>query len=308
MAEIDYISNFTFTSNENGSYFTYADASSNNFIRIMLEITGQLKLFIRGKEFTQWTLTWMRPLEQCDVYGSCGAFSICNQKNVSLCGCLQGFEPQCLIWKGDLFNLKQLASAGKRGQDWHVRVTGSEKDQIIYSANKKKRETAWIVIGVLAGLFFVLSVVMVIFRRKQSVGALDTVEDSLVLLKYRDLKKATKNFSEKLGEGGKDAISLLDYRLEGQADKDEFGRACKVSCWCIQDDEKDRPTMRQVVQVLEGVSDVGISPMPWFLQRLTELPIEAINYEETTSGSDSFSRTDVPSAFQPQIRSCSKEM
>ncbi|KAI5338879.1 hypothetical protein L3X38_018151 [Prunus dulcis] len=79
---------------------------------------------------------------------------------------------------------------------------------------------------------------------------------------------------------GKDAISLLDYR----------------------------PTMRQVVQVLERVSDVGISPMPWFLQRLTELPIEAINYEETTSGSDSFSITDVPSAFQPQIRSCSKEM
>lgn len=198
------------------------------------------------------------PLEQCDVYGSCGAFSICNQKNVCLCGCLQRFEPQvpkdwklqdhkwlcednsftmqwcekflisciawcsqsyasesstvkdvdecklawlrncsctafaydyqCLIWKGDLFNLKQLASAGKRGQDWHVRVAGSEKDQIIYSANKKKRETAWIFIWVLAGLFFVLSVVMVIFRRKQSVGALDTVEDSLVLFKYRDLK------------------------------------------------------------------------------------------------------------------------
>ncbi|CAB4273395.1 unnamed protein product [Prunus armeniaca] len=105
-----------------------------------------------------------------------------------------------------------------------------------------------------------------------------------------------------------DAISLLDYRFEGQADKDELGRACKVACWCIQDDEKDRPTMRQVVQVLEGVSDVGISPMPWFLQRLTELPIEAINYEKTTSGSDSFSCTDVPSAFQPQIRSCSKEM
>ncbi|CAL2247553.1 unnamed protein product [Prunus armeniaca] len=43
---------------------------------------------------------------------------------------------------------------------------------------------------------------MVIFRRKQSVGALDTIEDSLVLFKYRDFKKATKNFSEKLGEGG----------------------------------------------------------------------------------------------------------
>ncbi|KAL6286537.1 hypothetical protein ACE6H2_010927 [Prunus campanulata] len=43
--------------------------------RIMLEITGQLKLFIRGKEFTQWTLTWMLLLEQCDVHGSCGALA-----------------------------------------------------------------------------------------------------------------------------------------------------------------------------------------------------------------------------------------
>ncbi|VVA37081.1 PREDICTED: G-type lectin S-receptor [Prunus dulcis] len=40
MAENDYVSNFTFASNENGSYFTYVVASSNNFIRIMLEITA----------------------------------------------------------------------------------------------------------------------------------------------------------------------------------------------------------------------------------------------------------------------------
>ncbi|CAB4303924.1 unnamed protein product [Prunus armeniaca] len=64
------------------------------------------------------------------------------------------------------------------------------------------------------------------------------------------------------------------YRLEGQADKDELTRACKVACWCIQDDEKDRPKMREVVQILQGVSDVGIPPIPQFLQRLNENPIE----------------------------------
>ncbi|XP_048434689.1 G-type lectin S-receptor-like serine/threonine-protein kinase At2g19130, partial [Pyrus x bretschneideri] len=66
---------------------------------------------------------------------------------------------------------------------------------------------------------------------------------------------------------GEDVVTLLDYRLEGRADKDELARACKVACCCIQEDEKDRPTMRQIVQILEGVSDVSIPPIPQFLQR-----------------------------------------
>ncbi|KAM0977929.1 hypothetical protein ACFX13_014225 [Malus domestica] len=53
---------------------------------------------------------------------------------------------------------------------------------------------------------------------------------------------------------GEDLFALLDCKLEGQADGDELSRACKVACWCIQQDEKDRPTMKQVVQILEGVS------------------------------------------------------
>ncbi|KAM1738276.1 hypothetical protein ACFX11_014116 [Malus domestica] len=62
-----------------------------------------------------------------------------------------------------------------------------------------------------------------------------------------------------------DVIILLDCRLEGKADRDELSRACKVACWCIQEDEKDRPTMRQVIQILEGVSDIGVPPVPQFL-------------------------------------------
>ncbi|KAI5338907.1 hypothetical protein L3X38_018179 [Prunus dulcis] len=171
MAENDYISNFTLASNENGSYFTYADASSNTFIRIMLEITAsatrRMSLFVA-------VCKDLNPKSQ--KIGNYKITNGCVRKTPLQCNDVRNSSFACLIWKGDLFNLKQLASAGKRGHDWHVRVAGSEKDQIIYSANKKKRETAWIVIGVLAGLFFVLSVVMVMFRRKQSVGALDTVE------------------------------------------------------------------------------------------------------------------------------------
>ncbi|XP_024020996.1 G-type lectin S-receptor-like serine/threonine-protein kinase At2g19130 [Morus notabilis] len=65
-------------------------------------------------------------------------------------------------------------------------------------------------------------------------------------------------------EGG-DVLSLLDERLEGNADKEEIERVCKVACWCIQDDEAHRPSMSQVVQMLEGIMDVSLPPIPRFL-------------------------------------------
>ncbi|KAJ4729797.1 putative S-receptor kinase [Melia azedarach] len=67
-----------------------------------------------------------------------------------------------------------------------------------------------------------------------------------------------------------DVLALLDNRLEGNAIIEELTRACKISCWCIQDSEKDRPTMGQVIQVLEGLSVVNIPPIPRFLQSLAE--------------------------------------
>ncbi|KAM2104681.1 hypothetical protein ACFX1R_015255 [Malus domestica] len=103
---------------------------------------------------------------------------------------------------------------------------------------------------------------------------------------------------------GEDLFALLDCRLEGQADGDELSRACKVACWCIQEDEKDRPKMKQVVQILEGVSDIGVPPVPRFLQRLIGGPSEGINNQETTSGSGSWSCSDVQSAFQAEVSNC----
>ncbi|KAM0825440.1 hypothetical protein ACQ4PT_069555 [Festuca glaucescens] len=54
----------------------------------------------------------------------------------------------------------------------------------------------------------------------------------------------------KVNEG--DAISLLDPRLESQADIEQLNRVCRIACWCIQDAEDHRPMMRQVVHMLES--------------------------------------------------------
>ncbi|KAK4784226.1 hypothetical protein SAY86_018594 [Trapa natans] len=72
--------------------------------------------------------------------------------------------------------------------------------------------------------------------------------------------------AKKLAEGKDDLIELIDPRLERAADMDELVRLCRVACWCVQDEEKDRPSMGQVVQILEGVVDVTTPPIPRSLQ------------------------------------------
>ena len=65
---------------------------------------------------------------------------------------------------------------------------------------------------------------------------------------------------------------LLDERLRGDADLRELERACRVACWCVQDDEARRPTMEQVVQALDGVVAVDVPSVPTSLQALAGRP------------------------------------
>ncbi|KAK8961326.1 G-type lectin S-receptor-like serine/threonine-protein kinase [Platanthera guangdongensis] len=63
-----------------------------------------------------------------------------------------------------------------------------------------------------------------------------------------------------------DVLSLLDPRLEGDAEIVEVDRACKVAFWCIQDEEMSRPSMGHVVQMLEGMMEINMPPVPKSLQ------------------------------------------
>jgi serine/threonine protein kinase len=81
-----------------------------------------------------------------------------------------------------------------------------------------------------------------------------------------------------------DVQTLLDPRLKGDANHDELTRACKVACWCIQDDESTRPTTGQIAQILEGLLDVNMPPVPRSLAVLGESP-NAINFFSDLSSS-----------------------
>ena len=73
-----------------------------------------------------------------------------------------------------------------------------------------------------------------------------------------------------------DVESLMDPNLHGDFSLEEAERVCKVACWCIQDNESERPTMGEVVRVLEGLQDLDIPPMPRLLAAITEIKCSSV--------------------------------
>ncbi|XP_073109384.1 G-type lectin S-receptor-like serine/threonine-protein kinase At2g19130 [Elaeis guineensis] len=91
-----------------------------------------------------------------------------------------------------------------------------------------------------------------------------------------------------------DILCLLDEKLEGNANVEELSRACKIACWCIQDLESNRPTMAQVVQQLEGLSNVSMPPIPRLLQKLVMDDSKGdrdAEFFSTSESSEEFSRS-----------------
>lgn len=80
-----------------------------------------------------------------------------------------------------------------------------------------------------------------------------------------------------------DILSLLDTKLDRIADAEEVSRLCKVACWCVQDDEHHRPSMGQVVQILEGVLDVNLPPIPRSLQLFVDNQEHIVFFTESSS-------------------------
>ncbi|VAH12178.1 unnamed protein product [Triticum turgidum subsp. durum] len=69
---------------------------------------------------------------------------------------------------------------------------------------------------------------------------------------------------------GGDVQSLVDPNLHGDFNLEEVERVCKIACWCIQDNEFDRPMMGEMVRVLEGLQEIDMPPMPRQLAAMTE--------------------------------------
>ncbi|XP_015082809.1 G-type lectin S-receptor-like serine/threonine-protein kinase At2g19130 [Solanum pennellii] len=100
-----------------------------------------------------------------------------------------------------------------------------------------------------------------------------------------------------------DILSLLDYRLDRAADAEEVSKICKVAYWCIQDDEFQRPSMGQVVQILEGVLDVNLPPLPRSLQVYADNEEHIVFFTESSSSQTSSQAQSKTSSTTSQSKS-----
>ncbi|XP_045800644.1 G-type lectin S-receptor-like serine/threonine-protein kinase At2g19130 [Trifolium pratense] len=99
-------------------------------------------------------------------------------------------------------------------------------------------------------------------------------------------------------EGGS-AITLLDPRLDGNGDVEEVARIIKVASWCVQDNETERPTMGQVVQILEGILEVNLPPIPRSLQMFVDNHDEnMIFYTDSSSTQSSQVKSNISTTSQ----------
>ncbi|KAJ1398319.1 Wall-associated receptor kinase, galacturonan-binding domain [Sesbania bispinosa] len=101
---------------------------------------------------------------------------------------------------------------------------------------------------------------------------------------YLDIKKMTSSFVEKLGQGGYGVVykgklhdesivavkrieaneELALRNITNESDRERMRKMVIVSLWCIQTNQSDRPTMRTVVEMLEGrIENLTMPPKPF---------------------------------------------
>ncbi|XP_076920536.1 G-type lectin S-receptor-like serine/threonine-protein kinase At2g19130 [Bidens hawaiensis] len=266
---INDVYNFSYQTNENESYFTYASYNPSFISRFLMDVSGQLQQQTWLESTKQWNVFWAQPETRCQVYGLCGAFGTCRQTGFSLCNCLAGFEPRsesewnrsdfsggcvrktnltcgrnmekpdflvikvtrlppnsyvtvrsssgecrtsclnncscnaysfvsnsCSVWDGELLNLSE---DNANGRTMYVKVSSND----LPSHKKNNGVTTVAVVASVGGLVLVFGLVMIIvYTKKRRFARKTTMEGSLVAFSYRDLQRATKNFSDKLGGGG----------------------------------------------------------------------------------------------------------
>ncbi|KAJ0053301.1 hypothetical protein Pint_02135 [Pistacia integerrima] len=194
-----------------------------------------------------------------------GSIAECESTCLNNCSCTAyAYENNaCSVWVGDLLNLQRLAQDDTDGKTIYIKLAASD----IPNPRNNKGTVIGGAVGGSAVLILLVGLFVVVYlRRRRTIKSAKAVE-------------------------GDDLLTLLDPRLEGTADVEELSRICKVACWCIQDDETHRPSMSQVVQILEGLLEVTQSPVPRSLQVFADSQEHVIFFTDSSSNQSTQSQS-----------------
>ncbi|KAL3523368.1 hypothetical protein ACH5RR_016202, partial [Cinchona calisaya] len=80
--------------NTENAYLTYDSIDDSTLIYQVLSSSGVFVEKVWYIKTGELDVTWTSLRSECDVYGKCGPFGMCNPKGSPICTCLQGFKPR----------------------------------------------------------------------------------------------------------------------------------------------------------------------------------------------------------------------
>ncbi|KAL3615029.1 hypothetical protein CASFOL_040690 [Castilleja foliolosa] len=113
--------------NESGNMFFRAPPKKF-FMKIEVNSTGSLVKSLWDDQTKSWDAMWIAPRQECDVYGKCGPFGVCNPLLSPICSCLRGFEPANTDewrngnWTSGCTRIKPLHCDRENGNDGFLRM------------------------------------------------------------------------------------------------------------------------------------------------------------------------------------------
>eukprot|EP00253_Pinus_taeda_P018555 PITA_18555 len=234
-----YLYNISYFNNGSFEYFTFALTSLS---RIVMDKSGQMRVYIM-LENKEWMMVSQQPLTQCEVYGPCGPYGLCNNNNLQSCSCVPGFVPRnSQEWESQQWSsgcarktpLRCSHAENETTTDLFVELSGKSippgalqfKGQnrcqeacltncsctayayVNCTLKTCKTTLASVVGGVVGGLVAILVFVLLFLwcSKPPRLFATEYTPVGLTVFTYRELQTATKNFSERLGGGGFGAV------------------------------------------------------------------------------------------------------
>ncbi|KAF0909147.1 hypothetical protein E2562_031898 [Oryza meyeriana var. granulata] len=86
---------FQFTATAGGEVsYQFRNRDGSPMSRVLLNESGVMQRMVWDRSSMAWINFWSGPRDQCDNYGRCGAFGVCNVVDATVCGCIRGFTPR----------------------------------------------------------------------------------------------------------------------------------------------------------------------------------------------------------------------
>ncbi|KAL1289342.1 hypothetical protein AAHE18_20G050800 [Arachis hypogaea] len=81
--------------NGNTNYYLAYNYGNQTFpVYYLLSVDGNVYQVSWDPEKRDWYISWLAISSECDVYGKCGEFGICDHRSTPICRCLRGYKPR----------------------------------------------------------------------------------------------------------------------------------------------------------------------------------------------------------------------